>query len=320
MPSARILRALATWAFTTIAGVTHAALPAAQKVELPSLEAGSNGARTVVPALLFRPAFAAAGAPVPLVVGLHGCGGMYSTRKGSEAMLSERFAMWTQAFLDDGYAVLWPDSFTPRGHRQVCTIKTGERTINAATRRHDALAALAYVSTLAGIDPQRVAVVGWSHGGSTTLATINAENPQVAALRTGANATPFFRAAVAFYPGCTASLRAGPRWRPGTTTAIHIGAVDDWTPAEPCVALGESMRAAGMPLTVRVYPDSYHGFDTPTGRVAVRHDVPNGVNPGQGVTNGPNPAARVAAMESVRAFLRLQLATPAASSAAPKVN
>lgn len=320
MPSARILRALATLVMTTMTSVAPAALPAAVPVELPSLEAGANGARTMVPALLFLPATIAAGAQVPLVVGLHGCGGMFSTRKGSEAMLSERFAMWTQAFLDDGYAVLWPDSFTPRGHRQVCTIKTGERTINAATRRLDALGALAFGSKLPGIDPQRIAVVGWSHGGSTLLATINAENAQVTALRAGQDAPPFFRAAVAFYPGCTASLRAGARWRPATTTAIHIGALDDWTPAESCVALGDAMRVAGMPLTVRVYPDSYHGFDAPTGRVAVRHDVPNGVNPGQGVTNGPNPAARVAAMENVRAFLRVQLAPPAAATAAPKVN
>ncbi len=320
MPTHPILRVLAALAITTISGMTHAALPSAERVELPSLETGSSGARTLVPALLFRPAIAAAGAGVPLVVGLHGCGGMFSTRPGSEAMLSERFAMWTQAFLDDGYAVLWPDSFNPRGQRQVCTIKTGERTINAATRRFDSLGALAFAAALPGVDSRRIGLVGWSHGGSTLLATINAENAQVAALRNGANAPPFFRAAVAFYPGCTASLRAGPRWRPAATTAIHIGAADDWTPAEPCVALGDAMRAADMPLTVRVYPDSYHGFDAPSGRVAVRHDVPNGVNPGQGVTNGPNPAARAAAMESVRAFLRVQLASPAAPSAAPKVN
>jgi len=307
-------------AYAVMTGVTHAALPPAEKLELPSLDAGANGARTMVPALLFRPANAAAGATVPLIIGVHGCGGMFSTRKGSEGMLSDRFAMWTQAFLDDGYAVLWPDSFNPRGHRQVCTIKTAERTINAATRRLDALGALAFASALPGVDARRIAIVGWSHGGSTTLATINAANARVAALRTGANAPPFFRAAVAFYPGCAASLRAGPRWRPATATAIHIGAVDDWTPAQPCVALGEAMRDAGMPLTVRVHPDSYHGFDAPRGRVAVRHDVPNGVNPGQGVTNGPNPAARAAAMESVRAFLRVQLASPAAPGAATKVN
>lgn len=307
-------------ASTTTPGDVHAALPLAERVELPSLESGAHGARTIVPALLFRPASVPSGTPVPLVVGLHGCGGMFSTRKGSEAMLSDRFAMWTEAFLDDGYAVLWPDSFNPRGHRQVCTIKTGERTINAATRRLDALGALDYAAKLPGIDPRRIAIVGWSHGGSTTLATINAENAQVAKLRTGPGAAPFFRAAVAFYPGCSASLRAGPRWRPAATTAIHIGALDDWTPAAPCVALGDAMHDAGMPLTVRVYPDSYHGFDAPAGRVAVRHDVPNGVNPGQGVTNGPNPAARAAAIEGVRMFLRARLAPTAAPTAAPKSN
>ena len=72
--------------------------------------------------------------------------------------------------------------------------------------------------------------------------------------------------------------------------------------------------------TPRRSRDSHHGFDAPTGRVAVRRDVPNGVNPGQAVTIGANSAARVAAMESVRAFLRVQLAPTTAPSAAPKVN
>ena len=44
-----------------------------------------------------------------------------------------------------------------------------------------------------------------------------------------------------------------------------------------------------------VYPDSYHDFDNPLGQVRLRADVPNGVNPGQGVHVGANPAARVQA-------------------------
>src|SRR5947208_178068 len=81
----------------------------------------------------------------------------------------------------------------------------------------------------------RNAIVGWSHGGSTALATINARDREVAAFRDKAGAPPFFRAAVAFYPGCGVSLRAGERWQPAVPTRIHIGALDDWTPAKSCV-------------------------------------------------------------------------------------
>lgn len=317
------MRTVALLAPLALAVAAHAALPPPEKVEFASLAVDAAGAKINVPALLFRPPQAPANAATPLVVGLHGCGGMFSSRRGSEDKLSDRFMQWTAQMLDDGYAVLWPDSFSPRGQREVCTIRTGERTITVATRRLDALGALRFAAALPGVDAQRVAVIGWSHGGSSTLAAINSEEPRVAAFRAGAGAPPFFRAAVAFYPGCASAVRAGAKWRPGTITAIHIGASDDWTPAAPCIELGEAMRAANQPLTVSVYPDAYHGFDAPSGRVAVRKDVPNGVNPGQGVTLGPNPEARAIASDRVRAFLRdhlaattaMRSATPAASAA-----
>src|SRR5256885_466770 len=92
---------------------------------------------------------------------------------------------------------------------------------------------------------ERIAIVGWSHGGSTTLATVNARDREVAAFRDKAGAPPFFRAAVAFYPGCGLSMRAGEQWHPAVPTRIHIGALDDWTPAKSCVELGEAMVARG---------------------------------------------------------------------------
>ena len=57
--------------------------------------------------------------------------------------------------------------------------------------------------------------------------------------RDAAGAPPPFRVAVAFYPGCVVSLRAGDKWQPGMPAAIHIGALDDWTPAPSCVKLGD---------------------------------------------------------------------------------
>jgi dienelactone hydrolase len=214
--------------------------------------------------------------------------------------------------LDDGYAVLLPDSFTPRGHREICTIRTGERTVRVQQRRLDVLGALTHAATLAGVDPTRIALLGWSNGGSTALAAINARDPEVAAF--GARGMPSFRVAVAFYPGCVAAQKLGARWQTVIPTAIHIGELDDWTPASACVALADASRARGEPITVAVYPGSYHGFDAPRGRVTVLREVPNGVNPGQGVTNGPNPTARTAAIASVRALLRATL-TPASAAA-----
>ena len=272
-------------------------------VSFPSLDRNDGGAPVQIPGMLLLPDGPTPAGGFPAIVALHGCSGMYSVTKGREEHLSDRLVVRAEPFLGDGYAVLIPDSFGSRGRREVCTIKVGDNAITAARRRLDALGALTFLSARPDIARDRVAIVGWSHGGSTALATINARDREVAAFRDKAGAPPFFRAAVAFYPGCGVSLRAGERWQPAVPTRIHIGALDDWTPAKSCVELGEAMVARGEPLKVTVYPDSHHGFDAPNGEVVHRIDVPNGVNPGQGVHVGSNSAARDKANAKVRAFL-----------------
>ena len=77
-----------------------------------------------------------------------------------------------------------------------------------------------------------------------------------------------------------------------------VGEKDDWTPPGPCIELGQAVGAE-----VNVYPDSYHDFDNPVLKTKrVRTDVPNGVNPGSGVTVAPNPEAREAAKGHVLRF------------------
>jgi dienelactone hydrolase len=277
-----------------------------EAVTFPSLDRDANGNALELPAMLLLPPGSAPDAGRPAIIALHGCGGMYSRRAGHERQLAERMALRADPLLRDGYAVLFVDSFGPRGLREVCTIRSGERTVKAATRRLDALGALAWLASRKDVARDRIALIGWSHGGSTVLQAIDTGDRAVAAFEGRAQA-PFFRAAVAFYPGCASPLAAGERYRPGAPTRIYIGALDDWTPAATCVVLGRTMAARDEDLLVTTYADSYHAFDSPTGKIVLRRDVPNGVHPGQGVHVGPNPVARAAANASVRAFLRERL-------------
>jgi dienelactone hydrolase len=235
---------------------------------------------------------------------------MRSARAGHRDELSGTMAARVQLLLGQGYAVVLPDSFNPRGYREICTIRTGDRSIGTATRRLDALGALAWAVAQPGIDTRRVALVGWSHGGSTALAAINLRDPKVSAFFSADGAPPFFRGAVAFYPGCALPLRAGEQWQPGTPVRIHIGDADDWTPVQPCIELGAAMRSRGADVVVTTYADSHHAFDAPGGKVVLRTDVPNGVHPGEGVHVGANPEARAVVNERVRAFLRERLQRP----------
>jgi len=297
------MAALALILLAAVVSTAASALPPPERVTFPSLDVDANGTPVAITALYFP----AAGAAAPLVIAAHGCGGMYSARADRADQLSERGIAWTETLLADGYAVLWPDSFNPRGKRSVCLHKRGEPSITPATRRLDILGALAFAAKQPGVDRSRIALLGWSHGGSTTLASINGKDPRIAQFFAAPDAPPPFRAAVAFYPGCIVSQRLGDKWLPSIPLEVHIGALDDWSQPKPCAALGESARARGASMTVTVYPGAYHGFDAPRGKVSVWKEVTTGMNPDKGVTVGPDPAARAAAGSAVRAFLRAKL-------------
>jgi dienelactone hydrolase len=281
---------------------TALALPTPERVRFDSLDRDGDGA-VRIEALLYKPDGKAPEGGWPAVIALHGCGGLYSGVKSRRDEPSERHAARAEAMLAAGHVVLLPDSFRSRGLEQICTSRVDQHAIPAARRRLDALGALAWLRSRTDIALDRIALLGWSHGGSTVLATIDASDPIVARL----TAQDGFRAAVAFYPGCTASMRSE-RWRPSAPTRILIGAADDWTPAQPCEALSARAKARGWPLQTTIYEGAHHGFDAPGGRVRLRNDVPGGVNPGRGVHVGPDPKAREDANRRVDAFLIERLA------------
>ena len=224
----------------------------------------------------------------PAVIALHGCGGLHAR---SGALLARHRAM-ADALNGRGFHVLFPDSFARRGIRQLCTIPLAERELRAADRAADIHASLEWLAAREDVDAARVVVLGWSHGGSAVLAALNHKlGPQPLQAR----------AAIAFYPGCSAYARRPGTYLPVAPLLILIGALDDWTPPAPCVELSKWTPK----VIVHVYPGSYHGFDAPSTPVRVRTDVPTAR--GVGVTIGSNPAARKAAYEEMFQFLEREL-------------
>ncbi|MEO8740017.1 MAG: dienelactone hydrolase family protein [Casimicrobiaceae bacterium] len=278
-----------------------------ERVSFPSFDLDPRtGEPLMLSGLFFTPDPSAGG--FPAVIALHGCGGMYSTLASRRGRLRESQQAVADLLVAEGYAVLFPDSFNPRGQREVCTQIESKRTILQANRRLDVLGALEYLRTRHDIAAQRVALLGWSHGGSAVLAAINARSPVIAAYRAQlAAGDAYFVTAIAFYPGCGASLRGRDGFALAAPLTIFIGEADDWTSAKPCVALGRALAGEHPSLDVRTYPDAHHGFDAPN-QLPPRHlNVPNGVVPGQGVTVGSNPAARADAYARMKAQLRAAL-------------
>jgi dienelactone hydrolase len=254
-----------------------------------------NGTSEQIPAELAKPEGAG---PFPAVVIMHDCSGLGPRSSGAPGR-------WARELVGRGYVVIMPDSFTTRGFPNgVCTDASRSRDdVSPARRARDAYAALAHLRTLPYVDGAHVGLMGGSHGGSTTLASMIAPESDADLLARDRRAG--FAAAVALYPGCVASRRTWSNpgvYRPVAPLLILIGERDDWTPAEPCRRLTEAAQHAGYPVTIKIYPGAYHSFDSnyPVRYVASR--VNANAPGGRGATTGGDPTVWADSIREVVAF------------------
>ncbi len=236
----------------------------------------------------------------PVVVALHGCGGLYANTGKHRGQLNLRHQAMGEMLQAQGYHVVFPDSLTSRGERSICVQPIGSRKITQRERRADGLGTLDWVRNQPWADPTRVAVLGWSHGGSAVLAATDATHAQV-----NSKQRISFTTALAFYPGCSDSLAKG--YLPNTDLTFFLGQDDDWTPPKPCIALAEQLQKdstqTGKAVELNVYPGAVHDFDTPLPGVRERKEIPSRLHPGKGVMAGQNPAAREASWSRVKVIL-----------------
>lgn len=182
--------------------------------------------------------------PFPAVVLLHSCNGNW---RRLDQRWGPRIAPW-------GYVTLAVDSFETRGLKSTCS---GGGPVDMAL---DAYRALAFLVKQPFVDPDRIAVIGFSQGGRIALTSV--ERGIIAQ-----SSKNRFHAAVAFYPPCSP-------FKDDMTvpTLIMIGELDDWTPAQECrnIIAGVDgygiarQKGQGVPIKLIVYPGAYHAFDAPT--------------------------------------------------------
>jgi dienelactone hydrolase len=185
--------------------------------------------------------------PFPAVVLAHGCNG----NRGVEPAWGALLRQW-------GYATFNVDSFRGRGLSEVCT---QGMVLVPLQRVPDAYGALRLVAAHPRIDPKRIALMGFSHGGALTMLASTAWARETYA-PAGA---PAFRAFFPFYPNCNAVFPE--RNRVSAPVRIHTGEADDWTPAKPCAELAAALKAAGQDVAINVYPGAHHAFDQAQGQL-----------------------------------------------------
>ncbi len=173
--------------------------------------------------------------PFPAVVLMHGCAGIFPT-----------YLRWAKYLNELGYVTLILDSFRPRSVFNICTNPFNKA--SPQVRALDAHGALNYLQNLDFIDPDRVAVIGWSHGGNGAMESVSSFGAV-------SNLPGRFKAAIAFYPFCLAN------WRFDIPTLILMGEKDDWVPLNACVGLHSQNQSESIPVELVTYPDVHHAYD-----------------------------------------------------------
>ena len=214
--------------------------------------------------------------PFPAIVMLHDCSGLGPASSGAPRR-------WAGTLVERSYVIVMPDSFSTRGYPNgVCTdASRGRVDVSPLRRSQDAFAALEFARSLPYVDARRIAVMGGSHGGSTTLATL---------VRGG------FVAGIALYPRCSLFAQ---EYKPSAPLLILIGEKDDWTPAEPCRKLADG---AGPSVSLKIYPGAHHSFDSTSPIRYVKARINSSAPDGRGATTGGNPEAWADSIQQVSDF------------------
>ena len=182
---------------------------------------------------------------LPVVVLQHGSAGM-----------APNVEMWTRELNKIGVSTFALDGFTGRGLTEVNTNQARLGRLNFIL---DIYRALDVLANHPGVDPARIALMGFSRGGQATL---YASLKQFHRLWNKSGVE--FAAYVPFYPDCMTTFLsdADVVARP---IRIFGGTQDDYSPIAACKAYVERLRAAGADVEVTEYPNASHAFDNPLG-------------------------------------------------------
>ncbi len=204
----------------------------AESVHFPSVAAGPSPAGPEITGWLYRPSGTGR---FPAIVLAHPCNGV-----------SQHTETWGKLISSWGYVVLAPDSFGPRGEKNVCgrgTVITGN------ARVADIAGALDYLNAQPFVQRGTIGLIGHSHGGWPVMR---------AAQKGYGLAAHGLKAAVAYYPLCQPQFDR----EVDVPLLILIGDKDDWTSAESCRKLQTAGFARPELVQAIYYPNAYHSFDS----------------------------------------------------------
>ena len=192
------------------------------------------------------------GAKVPVVVFVHGIAG-----------LSTIADEWARALNSWGIGVFIPDHLSGRG---IAPMSPEDFMLSPLARMVDVYYALPRLLKDPRIDPERIALMGYSFGGLVTLLS----SQERFRTRYGLP-TVQFAAYIPLYANCAYRYRDDVKVAARPIRLFH-GASDDWCPVEQCRALVADLKKGGADATLTEYPGAFHAYDDPS--IKVRLNLP----------------------------------------------
>ncbi|WP_456715826.1 dienelactone hydrolase family protein [Bradyrhizobium sp. USDA 4353] len=178
---------------------------------------------------------------LPVVVLMHGSGGV-----------GANIAAWSRTFNAMGISTLVIDGFTGRG---ITATSTNQAQLGRLNLIIDIYHALDVLAKHPRVDPDRIALMGFSRGGQAALYA-SLERFHKRWNTSGLQ----FAAYIPFYPDCSTTYR-GDTDVVARPIRIFHGGPDDYNPVRTCKAFVERLKAEGRDVELTEYPDSPHGFD-----------------------------------------------------------
>lgn len=179
----------------------------------------------------------------PVVVLMHGAGG--------QAPWNGYINEWARVLNEAGVSTFNLDSYAGRGIFDNKSLAQ----LPAIVRVLDAYAALNVLSKHPSVEPDKIVVMGFSHGSAAALYT------NVARLQKMYGNGLKFAANISVYGLCAVKYR-GDEETVSPLLILH-GTAEDWVPYAPCDDYAKRLAKAGQDVRIIGYPDSYHVFDSP---------------------------------------------------------